>query len=212
MAFRLPTFEYFQGPVEEMCDLCREPIECSFCGTVDTCFSTDTGIDESGEVIVRQCGCLDCLGAGKFEFWHDTEIGMLTETGLKKFYNHHVPPSPTFSQRAISSLRKTPQYLACQQEIWLVHCDDFMTYLGTWQPSDFVCQSADGDGRSLFLAMTDARLMGIDQLKPGKKNDLALAWDSVVSVDSPVPDDWGINYYAFRCRHCGLLRGHYDFD
>jgi hypothetical protein len=100
-------------------------------------------------------GCFGCLRAGRFEFWHDTEIGVLDENGLTHVYNHNQPPPVDFPASALVGLRRTPQIVTWQQEVWLTHCNDFMVYLGTWEPKDFYANSPGGDGRALFLDMTD---------------------------------------------------------
>jgi len=42
-----------------------------------------------------------------------------------------------------------------QQELWLTHCNDFMIYKGTWEPKDFIANRKSGNGKALFLEMTD---------------------------------------------------------
>src|SRR5437764_435457 len=104
-------------------------------------------------------GCFACLRAGRFEFWHDTEVGVLDEKGLTKVYNQNRPPPPGLSPSALVELRRTPPIVTWQQELWLTHCDDFMAYQGTWQPRDFDAHAADGDGRSLEAGCTDAEIL-----------------------------------------------------
>jgi hypothetical protein len=89
-----------------------------------------------------------------------------------------------------------------------------MVYLGYWQPNDFRRHASDGDGRKLYVDMTT--------LLPGNRCSLSseetkrleedrdLIWSS---VEERGDDEWGgMLYYAYKCRHCGKLRGYYDCD
>ena len=71
-----------------------------------------------------------------------------------------------------------------------------MVYLGEWKPKDFNDNASDGDGRRLFLEMTDEKW---DHL-----------WDAATPAGEAKPKAWYASYYAFRCRHCGKLRGNWD--
>ena len=81
----------------------------------------------------------------------------------------------------------------------LDHCNDFMAYIGTWEPAAFVRNSPMGDGRDLFLRMTR---------DPG----LQFLWDTCLGPDEAAPAAWRVTYYAFRCLHCGELAGNWDCD
>ncbi len=180
------TFEYYNGPVEHMDRLADGQHTCSFCGQLGRCFRLDQ----------RRHGCFECLRQGRFLFDHDTEIGLLTSDGLRHFYNHHQRVPKNFNKAAFRTLLRTPEYVTWQQGIWLTHCDDFMIYLGEWKAKDFHQHSENGDGRSLFLDMTD--------------KVQAFLWDRATPVGAKGPADWYAAYYAFKCRHCGKLRGNWD--
>jgi uncharacterized protein CbrC (UPF0167 family) len=143
-------------------------------------------------------GCLSCLRAGRFEFWHDTEFGLLDQNGLSHFYNHHKPPPAEFPPAALVELRRTPQIVTWQQEIWLAHCNDFMAYLGTWEPADFYANAPDGDGPALFREMTDEAHRRL--------------WDASLPLGAARLECWHATYYAFACLHCGIRRGNWDCD
>jgi uncharacterized protein CbrC (UPF0167 family) len=98
----------------------------------------------------------------------------------------------------MEEIRRTPQIVTWQEERWLAHCNDFMAYVGTWEPSDFVANSPSGDGRALFLDMTD--------------EDEAHLWDESVDDEEEAPQSWHATYYVFECLHCGKLRGNWDCD
>jgi uncharacterized protein CbrC (UPF0167 family) len=190
-------FKYFQGPADEMSGLTKEEKTCAFCKAIDRCFrlTSATCSALTGAEKEQAFGCASCLKKGRFEFWHDTEIGLLDENGLKHVYKHNKRPPPDFPRLSLIELRKTPRIVTWQQELWLTHCDDFMVYVGTWDPSDFCDNAPDGDGRSLFMEMTD------------EYNHL---WDSSIREGEERPTSWHATYYVFRCLHCGKLRGNWD--
>ena len=192
------NFEYFQGPVSEMASLCKGEKTCGICKRVGPCFELRSATIQSEEASEVGYGCWECLANGKFEFWHDTDIGMLDEKGLTKVYKHNQPRLEGFPDAALVALRRTPQIVTWQQELWLTHCNDFMVYQGTWQPKDFNGNAANGDGRALFLQVTD--------------DDYAHLWDESLPDGKTLLKDWHATYYAFKCRHCGKLRGNWDCD
>jgi hypothetical protein len=193
-------FTYFRGPQCDMGDLARGDRKCSLCGEVGACFQLDFAHCPAftEEQKKSAFGCFSCLRAGHFEFWHDTEIGLLDEEVLTHVYNHNHPPPPDFPSTALAELRRTPQIVTWQQELWLVHCNDFMAYLGTWEPEDFYANAVDGDGRALFLEMTD--------------KEYERLWDDSLPAQTAQLRTWHATYYAFRCLHCGKLRGNWDCD
>jgi uncharacterized protein CbrC (UPF0167 family) len=195
----LTEFKYFRGPQGDMAGLCLEPTGCIFCGRVGPCFRLGAAICPTLDQAQKENahGCFSCLKAGRFQCWHDTEIGVLDESGLTHIYNHNKKPPSDFPRTALVELRKTPQIVTWQQELWLIHCNDFMAYVGTWTPEDFYKNAPDGDGRSLFLRMTD------------RYNHL---WDSSLREGEERLASWRATYYAFRCLHCGELRGNWDCD
>ena len=146
-----------------------------------------------------QYGCIDCLKERRFKFYHETELGamqpdyrFLTIEGnpfkvepLKYIYSE-LPDG--FQRESFDELLYTPPYVRWQQEVWLVHCNDFMVCLGRWKQRDFEEYAEDGDVDALVKSM------------------VAFDWMGKVFID----DD--ILYIAFRCRHCGTLRGYQDFD
>ena len=110
------AFKYFQGPREDMSDLARGDVRCQFCGAVGDGFDLDhaTCSLPDGEK-AGKFGCADCLVGGRFEFWHDTDIGLLDENGLTKEYAHNATPPPDFPASALLELRRTPQIVTWQQ-------------------------------------------------------------------------------------------------
>ena len=79
-------FRYFKGPPQDMSQLLDGAHTCSICGNESSaCFSLEYTITDifPDEVKEDKIGCFQCLREGKFEFWHDTEYGMLTKKDLR---------------------------------------------------------------------------------------------------------------------------------
>jgi uncharacterized protein CbrC (UPF0167 family) len=175
-------FRYFAGPTTDMAGFVGESETCSLCGRRGPCFELDYAICPglSQEARHGKIGCYNCLRAGRFEFWHDSE--------------HGTP----CSDQALAELRRTPRIVTDQDERWLTHCRDFMVYQGTWEPADFYENAQNGDGRALFVKMTDPD----DQ-------DL---WDNCWSDRSQPLSYWYATYYVFKCLRCGMMKGYWDMD
>ena len=194
-------FIYFKGPIEDMAELLTDRNTCSICNKEhDYCFDLEFTITEkfSSEEREGKIGCYDCLKKGEFEFSHDTEFGMLDENGLTKVYNHNIDNPPKIDDETLTELRRTPLIVTYQQGVWLTHCNDFMIYKGTWEPLDFYQNSASGEGKDLFMEMTD--------------KDINFLWDESLQEGQTLLEEWYPTYYVFECRHCKKLRGYWDCD
>ncbi|MFL5331408.1 MAG: CbrC family protein [Gemmataceae bacterium] len=192
-------FRYFCGPLHDMSDLVERDVACSLCGQPGRCFRLEHALCPSIALDAKETGvgCFDCLRQGRFEFWHDTDIGLLDENGLTHVYNHNQSPPPDFPASALVELRRTPQIVTCQQELWLTHCNDFMAYIGTWDREDFYAHAPGGDARALFHDMTD--------------EDYRHLWDESLPPAAERLESWHATFYAFRCLNCGKLRGNRPF-
>src|SRR5262249_41899159 len=144
--FAIKMFRYFCGPQHEMSALVEGDALCSLCGQRSRCFRLEYTLCTSltSDAKESALGCFECLQKGSFEFWTVREFGLLDENGLTHEYNHNQPPLPDFPPAALVELRRTPQIVTWQQELWLTHCNDFMAYTGTWEPKDFYT-NAPGD-------------------------------------------------------------------
>lgn len=190
-------FRYFKGPSNDMSNYVEGSHMCSYCKTKSKdCFEVPPVENESASSVNR-IGCYSCLRAGRFEFWHDTEFGLLLDDGLKEFYDYHIPPTEMLDSKVLQELRRTPQIVTIQQERWLVHCGDFMTYIGRWDPVDFISHSPTGKGRDLFLDMT--------------AEYQAHLWDDC-KLEKANNSSWAVYYYSFRCEECKQLRGYWEMD
>jgi len=192
-------FPYWDAP-EEQIDLLSKNVEvCSLCGQKGQCFELEYIYPEHSEKEGKK-GCLDCLKTGRFTFSHDTEIGLLNKDGLRKEYKHNLEPAWTkhLPELYLENLRRTPFFISYQQGLWLTHCQDFMIFIGTWGTIDFHLNSENGDGRALFIEMTDPSMQEIWPFM-AKESGLPLSKRSI----------W---YHAFKCPHCQRLRGYWDCD
>jgi len=173
---------------------------CSYCLLDKECVGT--GYYEAGHETI----CADCLSKGRSIYNHVTEIGYLDKDGLRDFDANPISPGKiNIPEASIVELLKTPRIPIHQEEKWLIHCNDFMVYMGQWEFIDFYKKASDGNGRKLFQEMTGKEYMHI--------------WDDVaatieahgfVLTNYPVFEKTDIGYYAFRCPHCGKLRGNLD--
>ena len=172
-------FKYFEGPKEEMDCLCEEQRKCTLCGRYGFCFHLMwtnwvelrlRGLDG------RHVGCVECLKEGRFEFWPDTD----TEYGNL--------PAEAFEEFA-----RTPGIVGWGYRDWFTHCNDFMSYQGKWEPEDFYKNAPDGNGRALFMEMTDE----------GKN-----LWDEHLADGETKLKQWPVEYFVFKCLHCSKFKGY----
>ena len=89
-------------------------------------------------------------------------------------------------------LVRTPAYATWQGEQWSFHCKQPMVYIGPWEQADFDHHAADGDGRALYMQITDAPFEDLWD-EGGEMSDLMYV-------------------YVHRCPSCGTLRAHWDSD
>lgn len=209
-------FRYFRAPDSEMRRFLGGGV-CSLCGQQGPCFALDNVISREFSEEKRQgkIGCYDCLRRDRFGFMHGTDIGVITEDGLLTFdepddgpkrifvvtddgetVTGNVPlisqPCPSVSEEAIAELRRTPSFSTWQDFSWPIHHNDFMAYLGIWEPEDFEQLSASGNGRELFLEIVDPDLHDLwptDQLT-----------------------NFRDNFIVFECLHCSTKTALFDID
>lgn len=197
-----PPFTYFEGPVEEMSHVADGEPACTLCGQIGLCFTLEFAdcpelTEQERESAV---GCVGCLRQGRYKWgYRNTEAGVLLSDcfvdGDGEVLSRHGTLVPSVDAR--EELRRTPDFNTWQESIWLVHCCDFMVYIGSWEPQDFHDRSPNGDGRLLFVEMTDASEHHW--------------WDRRSAPGERGLEAWYCSYYAFRCRHCGKLRGYLDY-
>jgi hypothetical protein len=93
-----------------------------------------------------------------------------------------------------------PEIALCLRTLSKHYHIDCMVYLGTWEPVDFYRHAPDGDGSALFARM-------------GPKFEKLWDWAIDARAGDTIPTSWSAHAgcYAFRCRHCGVLRAHCDW-
>jgi len=207
------SFRYFHAPESEMAGLLDGTHTCGLCGVTARCFNLQRALG-SKRLLPATRGCMTCLQNGRFGFFHVTEVGYLDENGLTWYGEPPMTPARVFiasaagvqaqpctpepvavsppSEEAIEELRRTPQFSTWNEVSWPVHCRDFMTFLGSWQPTD-VAKHADLEkmsSRDFFNTMVEP-----------EERDL---WRQT--------EEWGMNFLAFRCTACRQYRGIIDLD
>ncbi|MDI7227741.1 CbrC family protein [Leptospira santarosai] len=193
---------------------------CKFCGKSEGCLTLDltTYSIERAKVVelaegqdgnlysgnFNTFGCIDCLRLGSFFYRHGTEAGELRENLFVKFdYDRQaydpVDPQPSIDEIAKLELRKTPSFRTFQGDVWLVHCDDFMTYIGVWDFEDFKKNDPNGNVLNFFI-------------QTAGKN---AAYDWNVNSETGLHELFHGEYanaccYAFHCTKCGIHRVYLD--
>ncbi len=199
---------YFAASIEET-SLEDNGETCSFCGAAGALdeYSVKEQIQGSAWVAAGQPRegqvCLDCIRAGRVEYLHKVEWGELTATGVQGnsvrfpyILKGHDKEAVAAGERllakipasAVKELRRTPPFRAWQGAEWLIHCDDFMCFIGVWGQDEFATHSKDPE--RLYQEMLGDRL--------------DLEYGELFGPHSEV------TLYAFRCRHCDRLRGYID--
>lgn len=208
------TLDYFDAPWSET-GFEEGPERCAFCG------QESRQVRPLGELAnplpagdprfaAGNFGCFDCLRAGAFEIGHDVEDGRLAPDRIvpRSELRPSVVDNEALEHRrrreaneamlarisgsARRELSRTPPFNAWQGAVWLIHCDDFMRFIGVWAHDDFVDHSPDGDAAAFFYAISDGVVEYEEQWGP----------DASEYADC--------SFYAFACRHCGAYRGYVD--
>jgi Uncharacterised protein family (UPF0167) len=185
---------------------------CSLCGADGRCFDLQKALHPPTQAAA---GCVSCLKAGRFGFFHVTAAGYLDVNGLTWYeepeaqarvfavdpaggaaavpVRRPAPLPPAIGDSAVEELRRTPDFPTWNEVAWPLHCHDFMVYLGTWQPREIrALAAAQGrPARDLLREMTDG-------------TDEAVLPDGV--------KDWSITFHVFRCTGCATHRGILDLD
>ncbi len=135
--------------------------------------------------------CYECWRAGKAAFTMDTELGMVTwehaiqgvTHGMPNINNSDfeiIPPPPEHleewtvarvSSEMLLDLVRTPSYVTWQGQHWFFHCKQPMVYIGPWEQADFDRHAPGGDGRALFLQITEDPFEDLWEAG-GEKSDL----------------------------------------
>lgn len=208
------NLKYFNAPISETpFELRNEIGACSICNKNK---SHRLELDNSIEIIsntseIINTVCIDCLTEQKYGFEHQVEGGFLTKEGIliesEKYeylknssdYSSVLQPKEqqllAIEKSKVDDLIYTPPFNAFQGAIWLIHCNDFMKFIGTWEHNDFVKQSPNKNPKNFF-------------------NEIVDNWNG----DDFYDEQFGINkseyaesiFYAFECLHCKQKRGYVE--
>lgn len=193
-------------PENGSCSFCRNEgpffwIECDEQGSIDffNGFLIDPDVSIGSLISVSKTslsnenepehyyrGCPDCLRNGTFVVWHYTELGEVFPEWSPLKPEGFQRPSMV-SSAAVSDLLRTPGFNSWQDHYWLLHCNDFMVYVGEWGQKDFDNYAPDGAGEALFAQVVQDGGGG-----QGKE------WGELMDRDS--------GFHVFRCGHCGVMR------
>jgi hypothetical protein len=164
--------------------------QCELCNTEQIIFTFNPDYESQVKLI-----CLECLKKNNGNFFHSTELGYVFNTPIDdslKDSNAH----DKVSESSFREMQLTTHYVTLQGEEWKCHCDDFMMYKGTWEAPDFTENSVNGNGKELFLSMTD------------EINNL---WDDFELNDNETESTWSdVLYHVFECRHCKIKLGYWE--
>ena len=203
--------KYFKSRLgESNYEIPNEGMNCIICGEIS---SPVMEVDESLNIVSTivelpiqgETVCLKCLYERKYSFEQQVEGGYLTKNGIltesEKYPSRYSDSDILAKEKQLRNIEKskieelmhTPQFRAWQGAVWLVHCNDFMTFIGTWQHNDFVKHSPDGKAKEFYDQICD-------------NGD-----DLYESQFGPEKSEYaGCTFYAFECLHCGTHRGYID--
>ncbi|WP_298956315.1 CbrC family protein [uncultured Nonlabens sp.] len=208
------NLDYFNSSIwDSPFELNNDIAPCSICKK-DTSHRLE--LDGSIEIIYKgieviETVCLNCLSERKYGFEHQVEGGFLTKDGILtesekyKFlknsddYSLLLQPKEeqllTIEKSKMDNLIHTPPFNAYQGARWLIHCNDFMKFIGTWEHDDFVKHSPNNNAKIFFNEIVD-NWNGDDfydkQFGPNKSKYAESA------------------FYAFECLHCKQQRGYVE--
>ncbi|WP_064966192.1 CbrC family protein [Tenacibaculum ovolyticum] len=208
-------FKYFESPIEEsIFDTNDEKHNCSFCEKSDFPIAE---LDDSITIIANENidnvenVCLKCLQDKKYGFVQEIEHdALVTKEGMiiKADHSSHTKESTYYTsyilpiEKQLDAIDKskslelihTPPFRAWQGAKWLVHCNDFMKYIGTWQHEDFLKNAPDSNAEDYYENIC---LYGGDDLYE--------------SQFGPNKSEYAnCTFYAFECLTCKEKRGYID--
>jgi len=174
------TKGYFKAPIENLLHHHARPeVVCDNCNKKKKTHTIlPNGATENNII------CTDCLLIENYIFIHDTSLGLVVAEKLPNFMEMY------------SKMLETPNYFSFHGEQWLCHCNDFMTYLGTWEAPDFTYMATKGTGKQLFMQMTP------------KHNHI---WDLFQLDENESEGSWSnCLYHVFECNHCSTKNGYWE--
>ncbi len=171
---------------------------------------TDIGFIEKGKILLIEYDDFDLNIEKSAEMSEEKAIQYFKEfqENIKHTTKECSIPQG-FNKKVLYDIGFTPTIAMFQGGQYLSHCNDFMVYIGRWNPCDFEKNSVDGDGRKLWMKMI------IDE-------DYDYLWDQTMEDIKKYGDEWaqyensgwseGAWVYIFKCKHCNDLKCSWDCD
>jgi uncharacterized protein CbrC (UPF0167 family) len=178
-------FRYFHAPASDIDGLVKRST-CPLCKRRGPALALPSNPDSAAV-------CLPCLRDGRLAIAHDTEAGLLTTDPAVTLHDQgndtdDDPPSA----EACAELARTPPYATWQGEGWLVHCRDFMVYLGNWSARELRRHAKDDD-------------QALDLVR-----EMVEVFPDGFALDDSFGPDTETFLHVFQCRHCGTARAQLD--
>ena len=200
------AFKYFRAPLDEV-NWFSDQEPCIHCGEVAPATEVESGSDDGTG---KYC-CLPCLSKGKTLLSHETELGFLEDGVVSQFDIEKLDFAPIelpskFLAESLHELARNPSFKSHQGQGYLIHCDDFMRYIGRWEPENFE-RLGEESGRDAYIKMAD----GDPQLWDETEQEKARREDSWAGY---VNSNWayGSWCYVFECIHCAQRRCTWDCE
>jgi hypothetical protein len=194
------VFRYFRAELKRIRGLGKSKQRCDLCAAEDWCIDIRRDEDLKGKR-----GCLGCLHARRFSVYHGTERDYVLnqlmrdvdlsdlkpdEKGRTVIPDDRAPQMPAgfrIPKEAESEFCHTPDFLSWQEPQWLVHCDDFMAYLGPIYPDEYKEYTSTESVTEFFNRCTDNQY---PHYAPQKESD-----------------EYGMaHFHLFECLHCKTHR------
>ena len=197
-------FKYFKAPFEDVYRF-SDQHPCVHCGEVAPATQVEMG---EGDTPDKYC-CLKCLSDGKSPERHETEFGYVEDGLICNFDIDLMESVPVdlpsgFHVENLDELSKTPQIESHQGQAFLVHCNDFMCFIGRWEPGDFE-NAGDGSARENYIQMADQDPQ-LWEATESEKAKYGEKWPAYINSKWA----YGSWCYVFKCVHCGTLRCSWD--
>lgn len=196
------TFRYFRSRLRDIHSYSVDQ-KCAFCSRIRPSIRIPADRGSRGS---RYC-CLSCLAAGCSSIPQTTEIGFVEGGSLLRYDTQQlktveIAPPAGFRVAALAEIGHNPWFRAQQEAIYLVHCNDFMAYIGRWEPADFA--RGDADPRSFYIETAD----GDPQLWDDTERERLASqrWPRYKRSHWA----YGSWCYVFKCLTCSRLRSSWD--
>ncbi|WP_445456713.1 CbrC family protein [Flavobacterium sp. HNIBRBA15423] len=203
--------KYIRIPFDQIPFELNSENTCFFCGKQDSPQLHDAYTIIAQDSENAESVCLKCLLEKKYAIEHKVEGGFLKKEGIllesekdpdiknSYCYAEYILPIEkqlmAIDESKRQELMHTPPFSTFHGAVWLIHCNDFMTYIGNWEHEDFVEKSPNGNAQEYF-----------DRILDNYNGD-----DFYEEQFSPNKLEYAESlFYAFECQHCKIHRGYVE--